>query len=106
VKLTRPTEQGQVWRVNGRRPRTAVILDTGAMIARRDLIVCTLVRDPGELPENLALLAVPITTPVHGVIAVSDITHHLVEHYTEYLGDVEAEAMARVKTALRARFDL
>lgn len=106
MKLTRPTGQGQVWRVHGRRPRTAVILDTGAIIARRDMIVCTYVRDPDELPENLALLAVPITSPVVGVVALSDITHYLVEHYTEYLGDVEAETMARVKAALRARFDL
>lgn len=83
-----------------------MILDDGPVIVRRDLIVCALVRDPLELPENLALLAVPITKPVPGVIALSDITHFLVEHYTEYLGEIDAEALARVKAALRARFDL
>lgn len=98
--------QGQVWQVSGRRPRIAVILDTDPVIGLRDLIVCALVRDPHELPANLALLTVPVTQPVHGVIALSDVTHFLTEHYTDYLGDLDATAMAHVKLALRARFDL
>jgi mRNA-degrading endonuclease toxin of MazEF toxin-antitoxin module len=104
--LTEPTGQGQVWTVAGRRPRTALILDIAPVIERRDLIVCVLIRDPAELPENLSLFAVPISQPVDGVIAVSDITHFLKEHYTQYLGSVDQATLDQVKAAVRARFDL
>jgi mRNA-degrading endonuclease toxin of MazEF toxin-antitoxin module len=104
--LSEPTEQGQVWTVAGRRPRTALILDIAPVIQRRDLIVCVLIRNPAELPENLALLAVPTSQPVEGVIAVSDITHFLKEHYTEYMGTVDGTTLDQVKAAVRARFDL
>jgi mRNA-degrading endonuclease toxin of MazEF toxin-antitoxin module len=103
---TEPAAQGEVWRVGGRRPRVALILDSAAVIRRRDLLICVLVRDPAELPENLSLLAVPVSEPIVGVIAVSDITHFLKEQYTEYLGRVDEATLDLVKEAVRARFDL
>jgi mRNA-degrading endonuclease toxin of MazEF toxin-antitoxin module len=106
--VTSPSRQGEVWRVEtvGGRSVPVVVLDSTAVAARSAMITVAQIRESYELPNNLLLLAVPITDPVKGVISIADVQVYRRGRFAELLGDIDAEATAAVKSALAARFDL
>jgi mRNA-degrading endonuclease toxin of MazEF toxin-antitoxin module len=103
-----PSRQGEVWRVEtvGGRSVPVLIVDGTAVAARSAMITVAQIREPYELPNNLLLLAVPITDPVKGVISIADIQVYRRSRFAEPLGDIDCETMAAVRSALAARFDL
>jgi mRNA-degrading endonuclease toxin of MazEF toxin-antitoxin module len=70
------------------------------------MIVVAQIREAHELPDNLLLLAVPITQPVKGVISVADLMSFRRNRFAELLGQADANVMDAVRNALAARFDL
>lgn len=106
--MTTPSAPGEVWRIEtvGGRSIPVVLLDSAPFAARSDLLVTAQIREPHELPDNLRLLAVLITEPVKGVVSIADLGTFRRYRFAEFLGRLDSEVMAAVRSALAARFDL
>ncbi|MFI6326587.1 hypothetical protein ACIBG8_54325 [Nonomuraea sp. NPDC050556] len=102
-----PLRQWQIRRIPARKnDLIAIIVDADWIIERRHLIYCVLVRNPDELPSDLTLLTVPITEPIKGVAAVTDLRAYGKDYFAEWLGDVDDDVAEQIRATIRARFDL
>ncbi|WP_067708310.1 type II toxin-antitoxin system PemK/MazF family toxin [Nocardia yamanashiensis] len=99
--------QGQIWKVESRLSGTvaqAVVVDSDLMAEARQRILVAPLRPAREVPRALQLLTAEL--PDGTAVAVYDLVLVPKNTLDECLGTIPPDALAQVKIALRARFDL